>query len=195
MATLESPSMTELRIEGMTCASCAVRIEKKLNKLEGVEATVNYATDAAAVSYVPARASCGFLDAGARRVVAHRGGVSRVVDRRLDAFELVELLLDPNRARGAGHAFDAELRHGWALKGCHRRPRSRPPRSPPAARRQRGRRRGRPRASFGDRPRRTRPRPPARSRLRSPRCSARSSSRARNRTVSRSRPTQYTLEG
>jgi P-type Cu+ transporter len=57
MATLESPSKTELRIEGMTCASCAVRIEKKLNKLEGVEATVNYATDAAAVSYDPARVS------------------------------------------------------------------------------------------------------------------------------------------
>ncbi|MGH3040455.1 MAG: cation transporter, partial [Gaiellaceae bacterium] len=55
MATLESPVKTELRIEGMTCASCAVRIEKKLNKLEGVEATVNYAADAAAVSYDPAR--------------------------------------------------------------------------------------------------------------------------------------------
>jgi P-type Cu+ transporter len=55
MATLESPTRAELRIEGMTCASCAVRIEKKLNKLEGVEATVNYATDAAAVSYDPAR--------------------------------------------------------------------------------------------------------------------------------------------
>jgi Cu+-exporting ATPase len=55
MATLESPTKTELRIKGMTCASCAVRIEKKLNKLEGVEATVNYATDAAAVRYDPAR--------------------------------------------------------------------------------------------------------------------------------------------
>ncbi len=55
MATLETPTQTELRIEGMTCASCAVRIEKKLNKLEGVEATVNYATDAATVSYDPAR--------------------------------------------------------------------------------------------------------------------------------------------
>ncbi len=55
MATLETPTRTELRIEGMTCASCAVRIEKKLNKLEGVEATVNYATDAATVSYDPAR--------------------------------------------------------------------------------------------------------------------------------------------
>jgi len=35
----------------MTCASCATRIERKLNKLDGVEATVNYATDQAAVTY------------------------------------------------------------------------------------------------------------------------------------------------
>jgi len=42
-----------LDLEGMTCASCASRIERKLNKLEGVEATVNYATDQAAVTYDP----------------------------------------------------------------------------------------------------------------------------------------------
>jgi Cu+-exporting ATPase len=41
----------ELVIGGMTCASCAARIEKKLNKLEGVTATVNYATEKAKVSY------------------------------------------------------------------------------------------------------------------------------------------------
>jgi P-type Cu+ transporter len=41
----------ELPIEGMTCATCAVRVEKKLNKLEGVEASVNYATERASVSY------------------------------------------------------------------------------------------------------------------------------------------------
>jgi len=41
----------ELPIEGMTCAACAVRIEKKLNKLEGVEAAVNYATERATVEY------------------------------------------------------------------------------------------------------------------------------------------------
>jgi Cu+-exporting ATPase len=42
-----------LDLEGMTCASCATRIERKLNKLDGVEATVNYATDQAAVTYDP----------------------------------------------------------------------------------------------------------------------------------------------
>jgi Cu+-exporting ATPase len=41
----------ELAIGGMTCASCAARIEKKLNKLDGVTATVNYATEKAKVSF------------------------------------------------------------------------------------------------------------------------------------------------
>ncbi|WP_214107201.1 heavy metal translocating P-type ATPase [Acrocarpospora catenulata] len=41
----------ELSITGMTCASCANRIERKLNKLDGVAATVNYATEKASVSY------------------------------------------------------------------------------------------------------------------------------------------------
>ncbi len=47
----------DLPVEGMTCASCAVRIEKKLNKLEGVEATVNFATETASVAYDPACAT------------------------------------------------------------------------------------------------------------------------------------------
>jgi Cu+-exporting ATPase len=41
----------ELVIGGMTCASCAARIEKKLNRLDGVSATVNYATEKAKVTY------------------------------------------------------------------------------------------------------------------------------------------------
>ncbi|OZM70677.1 copper-translocating P-type ATPase [Amycolatopsis antarctica] len=41
----------ELAIGGMTCASCANRIERKLNKLDGVTATVNYATEKAKVTY------------------------------------------------------------------------------------------------------------------------------------------------
>ena len=40
----------ELDISGMTCASCANRIERKLNKLEGVTASVNYATEKAQVT-------------------------------------------------------------------------------------------------------------------------------------------------
>ncbi len=41
----------ELDIAGMTCASCAARIEKKLNRVDGVTATVNYATETAHVSF------------------------------------------------------------------------------------------------------------------------------------------------
>ncbi|OZF49303.1 heavy metal translocating P-type ATPase [Rhodococcus sp. 14-1411-2a] len=41
---------TELLLGGMTCASCANRIERKLNKLDGVSATVNYATEKARVT-------------------------------------------------------------------------------------------------------------------------------------------------
>ncbi len=48
------PTAVELPIAGMTCASCANRIERKLNKLDGVSATVNYATEVAAVEYDPA---------------------------------------------------------------------------------------------------------------------------------------------
>ena len=56
----------ELPITGMTCASCANRIERKLNKLDGVSASVNYATEKATVDF----------DAGAYRVFAdfQRGG-------------------------------------------------------------------------------------------------------------------------
>ncbi|MGQ4360142.1 heavy metal translocating P-type ATPase [Streptomyces sp. SAS_272] len=45
------PSEVELLIGGMTCASCAARVEKKLNRMDGVTATVNYATEKAQVSY------------------------------------------------------------------------------------------------------------------------------------------------
>jgi P-type Cu+ transporter len=44
-------SQTTLTVSGMTCASCAARIEKKLNKVDGVTASVNYATGKAAVEY------------------------------------------------------------------------------------------------------------------------------------------------
>ncbi|HKE79937.1 MAG TPA: heavy metal translocating P-type ATPase [Solirubrobacteraceae bacterium] len=49
-----SADTLELPITGMTCASCANRIERKLNKLDGVSATVNYATEQARVEFDPA---------------------------------------------------------------------------------------------------------------------------------------------
>ena len=50
MASTETkPQDLDLEIGGMTCASCATRIERKLNRIEGVSATVNYATEKARV--------------------------------------------------------------------------------------------------------------------------------------------------
>jgi Cu+-exporting ATPase len=50
-APAENAQQVELSIGGMTCASCATRIERKLNKLDGVTATVNFATEKAKVSF------------------------------------------------------------------------------------------------------------------------------------------------
>ena len=49
----ESRQHVELAITGMTCASCAARIEKRLNKVDGVTATVNFASEHAAVAFDP----------------------------------------------------------------------------------------------------------------------------------------------
>ncbi|MFJ4591770.1 MULTISPECIES: heavy metal translocating P-type ATPase [unclassified Kitasatospora] len=51
--TTQAPASTEveLSIGGMTCASCAARIEKKLNRMDGVSASVNYATEKAKVAF------------------------------------------------------------------------------------------------------------------------------------------------
>ncbi|MFD6935633.1 heavy metal translocating P-type ATPase [Streptomyces goshikiensis] len=51
IAAQDGAAEVELTIGGMTCASCAARIEKKLNRMDGVTATVNYATEKARVSY------------------------------------------------------------------------------------------------------------------------------------------------
>ena len=49
---LKLPHTVELDLTGMTCAACAHRIERKLNRLDGVEATVNYATERARIRFV-----------------------------------------------------------------------------------------------------------------------------------------------
>ncbi|MCW2804981.1 MAG: copA [Propionibacteriaceae bacterium] len=48
----DTPDSIELDISGMTCASCAARIEKKLNRMDGVSASVNYATEKSRVRFV-----------------------------------------------------------------------------------------------------------------------------------------------
>ncbi len=56
----------ELDLEGMTCAACATRIESRLNQLEGVEASVNLATDKASVRFSPQLQDAGSLIAAVR---------------------------------------------------------------------------------------------------------------------------------
>ncbi len=62
---------TSLALEGMTCAACANRIERSLNKLDGVEATVNFATEVATVSYDPAVVAPEALVAAVERIGYH----------------------------------------------------------------------------------------------------------------------------
>lgn len=54
VSSVDQPSAVvrsiELSIGGMTCAACAARVERKLNKLDGVHASVNYATEKATVA-------------------------------------------------------------------------------------------------------------------------------------------------
>lgn len=50
-------SRVDLGVTGMTCTSCSARVQRKLNKLEGVDATVNYSTETASVSYDSARST------------------------------------------------------------------------------------------------------------------------------------------
>lgn len=57
----------DLALEGMTCAACAARIEKVLNRVPGVSANVNFATEKARVRYAPARADIDSLIAAVRR--------------------------------------------------------------------------------------------------------------------------------
>jgi Cu+-exporting ATPase len=73
-------NVVELDVEGMTCAACAARIEKNLNKLDGVEASVNLATEKATVRFEPARLEVDALiqrirDSGYDAHVAREGEI------------------------------------------------------------------------------------------------------------------------
>jgi Cu+-exporting ATPase len=61
VTAVETETRVDLALEGMTCAACANRIERKLNKLEGVAASVNYATEQAAVRFDPGRVTVADL--------------------------------------------------------------------------------------------------------------------------------------
>ena len=68
----------QLALEGMTCAACATRIESALNKIEGVTATVNFATETAHISYTPGTTSPELLIAAINKTGygAHESGES-----------------------------------------------------------------------------------------------------------------------
>src|SRR5438128_2472225 len=61
VADKEQRERTTLAVQGMTCAACATRIERKLNKLDGVDAAVNFATETAAVSFDGSRVALADL--------------------------------------------------------------------------------------------------------------------------------------
>ena len=81
-------SSVDLAISGMTCASCAARIEKKLNKLDGVAASVNFATETAHVDFPASLPQTRLIEEGRGR------GVRR--ERRADRGRR------PGTARGGG---------------------------------------------------------------------------------------------
>ena len=66
-ATTAAPERVELGLTGMTCAACAARIEKVLNRVPGVAATVNFATETATVGFDPAVATTDALIAAVAR--------------------------------------------------------------------------------------------------------------------------------
>ena len=62
MTTTATPlTHVRLSLEGMTCAACATRIERELNRLDGVAAAVNFATEQASVEYDPSQTAVGDL--------------------------------------------------------------------------------------------------------------------------------------
>jgi Cu+-exporting ATPase len=91
--------VAEFQVYGMTCAACATRIEKVLNRLPGVEAVVNSANETARVRYVPGLATPELLADAIRK-------------SGYEASERVEANAAEEKARRAG-AYRAELRLLW----------------------------------------------------------------------------------
>jgi Cu+-exporting ATPase len=89
----------DLPIAGMTCASCANRIERKLNKLDGVTATVNYATERASVDYDAAVVAPEQLVGPSRRPATRRRCPSAAPGAQEPADETEPLRRRPARLR------------------------------------------------------------------------------------------------
>jgi P-type Cu+ transporter len=91
MSTLAAQEQVELPITGMTCASCANRVERRLNKLDGVTATVNYATEKATVAFDPAAVAPEALVAA-----VEAAGYGAALPAAPDATATAEADEDPN---------------------------------------------------------------------------------------------------
>ena len=93
------PQQVELELEGMTCAACATRIEKLLNKLDGVEASVNFAAEKARIAVAPGAASVAQL-------------IAAVNKAGYGAHEVVSASREEEKQRRAA-AYARELRRFW----------------------------------------------------------------------------------
>ncbi|NLF54884.1 MAG: copper-translocating P-type ATPase [Thauera phenolivorans] len=116
----------ELAIEGMTCAACSTRLEKVLNRLPGVEASVNLATERATLRFAPGALSvdaaaaaverAGFraIEASARAREEARARHAQEWRRELRHFWIAALLTLPLAAQ-----MPAMFGGGWAAEGHH----------------------------------------------------------------------------
>ncbi len=112
-----------LSVVGMTCANCATRIEKGLNKLPGVKATVNLATETAHVEYLPSVTSLDdvrrkIADLGYKAIIPDEAAGDREkeareaeIRRQKRLFALAALLSFPLLASMVGHMLGID--HGW----------------------------------------------------------------------------------
>ncbi len=94
ISCMDQPTVTEsveLSISGMTCAACAARIEKVLNRLPGVNAHVNFATETARVQHTPGTVDPGTLLAAVAKAgygARVRAGADRAAEKQRHADEL-----------------------------------------------------------------------------------------------------------
>ncbi|MFB7415197.1 heavy metal translocating P-type ATPase [Streptomyces sp. NPDC056121] len=98
-------SEVELAVGGMTCAACSARIEKKLNRLDGVTATVNLATEKAKVAYAP-----GVEVADLVATVQKLGYTAEPVVREKPVAHEEPVAAAADGPEGAGHEAPAEVR-------------------------------------------------------------------------------------
>ena len=94
--TTSEKERLDLPIEGMTCSSCASRVEKSLNKLEGVEATVNFATEQANVSFDRSRVEPELLREAVEKV-GYSVALPQEKDGQREASETSDLTADLRR--------------------------------------------------------------------------------------------------